>query len=278
MDQIRKQVWTQVWNREFGQKENWFDIERERASVRWRKIKDLVSRTFGSFSRLRVIEIGSGRGIYGLLMSLEGAQVTLLDQSELALQKAQELYSEWGQDFQACVGDVFQLPSDLIGKFDIAMSFGLAEHFKPPKRFEVFQSHLKLLKAGGLLIASVPNSAFVPYRIGKFLLEAFRKWSFGLEIPFSRQELRATAKKLGLTHWQIIGSGLMGDFANFWLIQRLLHLPYYLWENLWSIVNGRSKGSILPLKDRFRYFPLDFESWLDDYWGYALVLVGNLPS
>lgn len=277
MARSSQEMWTRVWSRESRPGTIRLEFEMESKSVRWRKIRNAVLRKYGSIAGLQVIEIGSGSGTYGLLMALEGARITLFDQNESAFDRAKQSYDEWGQRFERRLADAFALPSDLMGRFDIAMSFGLAEHFKGPRRFRIFESHLRLLKPGGLLIVSVPNRAFLPYRIGKFLLEASGKWEFGLEIPFSHRELRSIAKHLGLAHWQVIGSGVIGDFANYWLIQRLLHLPHYLWENLLKRVQGKSGARVLALKDRFHYFPLDFESSLDDYCGYALVLVGSLP-
>ena len=260
--------WTQIWSREFTHAENRRDIEKETKSIRWEKIHSVVSQNFGSFKDLKVMEIGSGRGIYSLLFALEGAQSFLLDRDGSALKRARELFDDWGQSFQGVVADAFAIPSDLIGTFDVAMSYGLAEHFRYPERLKIFESHLRLLKPGGLLIVSVPNAAFLPYRIGKYLLEKLHKWELGLEIPFSRKELAGIAERLNIKEWKIIGSGTVSDTLNFWLIQRMLHLPRFLWDR------ACSKQSP-PLKKRSRYFAFNPRTPLDDFLGYALVLVGS---
>lgn len=267
-------IWGKVWARDFTHEENRLDIQREGQRVRWKKIRSAVLKKFDSFDNLKVIEIGSGRGIYSLLFSREGAQAYLLDDDALALKRAGELFDEWGQSFQSVAADAFALPPDSMGKFDIAMSYGLAEHFRYPERFQIFESHLRLLRPGGLLIVSVPNRAFLPYRIGKFLLEALHKWELGLEIPFSRGELQRIAKRLGLKNWQIIGSGFVADTLNFWFTQRLFHLPGFLWQKAGQVM-GIRKEECLPLKDRNRYFSYDPSTALDDYLGYGLVLIGE---
>lgn len=275
MDPHHQEVWMRIWSRPFSRDENRFDIEREGETVRWRKIRSLILNKFGTFLGLKVIEIGSGRGIYSLLASLEGAQISLLDNNEVALQRAKEFFCEWNQDFKGIVADAFNIPKEWWGTFDVAMSYGLAEHFRYPERLEIFRSHLQLLKPGGLLIVSVPNAAFFPYRVGKYLLEILHKWELGLEIPFSRGELKTIAKELGLRNWRIIGSGILDDTLNFWLTQRLIHLPGLFWEKLCRMISLKKNKSILPLKERNRHFSVNPRSPLDDYLGYALVLVGE---
>lgn len=267
--------WNRIWSREFTHAENRRDIEKEIESIRWKRIHSTVSQRFGSFKGLRVMEIGSGRGIYSLLFSLEGSQSFLLDREGCALKKAAELFDEWGQGFQGIVADAFAPPSDLIGTFDVAMSFGLAEHFRYPERFKIFESHLRWLKPEGQLIVSVPNAVFLPYRIGKYLLEKLHKWELGLEIPFSRGELKQTAQDLHLKNWKIVGSGLVNDTLNFWLTQRIIHLPGLFWDRSRSVAAPGSGKRYLPLKERFHDFAFNPATPLDDFLGYALVLMGQ---
>lgn len=273
-----KKVWTRIWSRDFSRDENRTDIERERQSVRWRKIRKAILKQHQTFSGLRVIEIGAGRGIYALLTALEGCSVTLLDNNKLALERAKEFFNEWERSFEGVYADAFSLPQELAGGFDIAMSFGLAEHFRYPERFQIFESHLRLLKPGGFLIVSVPNRAFIPYRVGKFLLERLHKWELGLEIPFSRRELRRIAGGLSLRNWKIIGSGVVNDTSNFWLTQRLLHLPRFVWEKFSERLRSRQGKTCLSLKERLRYFSQNPETWADDYFGYTLTLLGEVSN
>lgn len=263
-----EKIWSHVWDREYDAAQNRSDIERERNTVRWRKICQRVLQKYGAFSGLKVVEVGAGRGIYSLLMSLEGARAALLDNNQKAFEKARELFAFWGKDFDALETDAFSLSAEHFSKYDIVMSYGLAEHFRYPERLEIFKAHLRLLKPGGFLIVSVPNAAFVPYRIGKFLLERTGKWLLGLEIPFSRSELKQIGQKIGLKNFRVEGSGWVGDFLNFWLTQRLFHGPKYVIEKL-------LKKDALPLSRRFHYFSFDPPTCLDDFWGYALMLVGE---
>ncbi len=271
-----EQVWTHVWQNHFSDEENWLDIEREQKSIRWKKIKKLVLEKYDSFSGLETIEIGAGRGTYSLLMSLESARASLLDNNEQAFLRAKEFFHSWSKEFTPVLSDAFRLPNHLTGRFDIAMSYGFAEHFVGSERTEVFKAHMQLLKSGGLLVLSVPNRFFLPYRLGKWTLEAFNKWEFGLEIPFSRSELLNIAKTIGLKNVQVIGSGVIEDTCNFWLTQRLIHCPVYFWDRFISPISNRKAG-LVPLKSRSFYFPYHPETPLDDWLGYALILVGEKP-
>jgi 2-polyprenyl-3-methyl-5-hydroxy-6-metoxy-1,4-benzoquinol methylase len=280
MSRVAQSVWSRVWSREFTAEENKRDIERERATVRFKKFRALIQENFGSLDGLKTVEVGAGRGIYSLLSAQEGARATLLDNDVFALKRAHEFFDYWKQDFHGVLADAFSPPPDLVGQFDVAMSFGFAEHFTYPRRFEVFRAHLKLLKPGGLLFVSVPNRAFLPYRVGKFCLEKMNRWMLGLEIPFSRKELERIGRELTLDHSKVIGSGVVEDTLNFWLTQRALHLFPFLWERVVTKIGGNSKKSVTPLSQRQYYFSHHSETWLDNYLGYALVLAGEktIPS
>ncbi|MBI4397744.1 MAG: class I SAM-dependent methyltransferase [Candidatus Omnitrophica bacterium] len=268
MNNTNPEVWTRIWNRAFSREANKLDIEREGRTVRWKKIRREISRRLGSCAGLKVIEIGAGRGTCSLLMSLQGAHATLLDNNPWALERAKEFFAQWNCAFTPVLQDAFSPPPELAGQFDVAMSYGFTEHFRYPERFKIYESHLELLRPGGLLIVSVPNAAFIPYRIGKFMLEKMNRWMLGLEIPYFRGELADISRKLDLYDAKVIGSGVIGDTLNFWLTQRLLHAPRYFLDRI-------TRHSKMPLKERFHYFSWDPATGLDDFFGYALVLIGQ---
>jgi 2-polyprenyl-3-methyl-5-hydroxy-6-metoxy-1,4-benzoquinol methylase len=85
--------------------------------------------------------------------------------------------------------DALVLPVDLLGKYDISMSFGLAEHFRGVERTKIIKSHFDVLKKGGMAFISVPNRYNPPYRLSKFFAEHVNRWRVGAEIPYSRKEL-----------------------------------------------------------------------------------------
>ncbi|HEY4346689.1 MAG TPA: methyltransferase domain-containing protein [Gaiellaceae bacterium] len=169
----------------------------EKRTPRWHAQERVVEETFGGFEGLEVIEIGAGRGTNGLLYGLNGARVTLLDRSETALAQAAELYAHHRVEFEPVIADLFELPSELVGRFDVSMSFGLCEHFLQERRLGVVRAHLDLLRPEGVAMLGVPNRYGVVYRLWIKTLMMRGSWPLGTEVPFSERELRRLASEAG---------------------------------------------------------------------------------
>jgi SAM-dependent methyltransferase len=170
---------------------------REARTPRWQTQERLVRERFGAFEGLRAIEIGSGRGLNAYLFAERGARVTLLDQSSVALEQARELFDAGGVPLETIQADLFDLPDELRGEFDLSMSYGLCEHFLGERRLAVVRSHLELLRPGGLALLGVPNRFAPAYRLWTWTLMRRGSWPLGTEVPFSAGELRELAKRAG---------------------------------------------------------------------------------
>jgi SAM-dependent methyltransferase len=169
----------------------------EERTPRWRAQERIVRDRLGGFDGLRAIEIGAGRGLNGLLYARRGADVTLLDASAVALAQARELFAACGARFEPVDADVFDLPSRLRGAFDVAMSFGLCEHFLDERRRAVVAAHLELVRPGGVAFLGVPNRRAPAYRLWMATLKRRGTWPLGTEEPFSPAELAALARACG---------------------------------------------------------------------------------
>ena len=169
----------------------------EGRTPRWRGIERIVQERLGGFGGLRAIELGAGRGLNGLLFARSGASVTLLDRLELPLAQARELLAGLGLDAETALGDVFELPAELRGRFDVSMSFGLCEHFLGERRARFVAAHLEPLRPGGLALIGVPNRLAPAYRLWKAVLERRGTWPLGTEEPFGAAELAALARRAG---------------------------------------------------------------------------------
>lgn len=169
----------------------------EERTPRWRAQEAIVLDRFGGFGGLRVIEVGAGRGLNGLLYARRGAAVSLLDSSPLVLDQAEQLAASCGVGFEAVVADALQLPPELAGRFDISMSFGLCEHFVGDERARVVSAHLQLVRPGGMAFLGVPNRAAPFYRLWMAVLKRRGTWPLGTEEPFSAHELAGLARRAG---------------------------------------------------------------------------------
>jgi SAM-dependent methyltransferase len=169
----------------------------EARTPRWHAQEELVAQQFGSFGGLRAIELGAGRGLNGFLFAERGAEVTLLDNVPLALEQARTLFDAHGLSFTAAEADLFELPDDLRGVFDVSMSYGLCEHFLGERRQAVIAAHLEVLRPGGLALIGVPNRHGVVYRAWKKALTVTGTWPLGTEEPFTAAELTALARRAG---------------------------------------------------------------------------------
>jgi SAM-dependent methyltransferase len=216
----------------------------EELTPRWRAQERIVHARLGGFDGLRAIEIGAGRGLNGLLYARRGAAVTLLDESAFPLEQARTLYAAHGVGFEAVEADVFALPSELRGAFDVSMSFGLCEHFLGERRRGVVAAHLELLRPGGLAFLGVPNRHAPAYRLWMGTMKRRGTWPLGTEEPFSAAELASLARAAGGRPLEPVYGSFLASLVNHGLNQALFKL-------------GRRGLAVpqrrLPLLDRFAY-------------------------
>jgi 2-polyprenyl-3-methyl-5-hydroxy-6-metoxy-1,4-benzoquinol methylase len=254
--QEHKKIWDDFW-RETNLSSSYDRsvLRQELASIRWKKIENNILAKYGSFKGLRVIEVGSGRGEIASLMAIKGARVSLLDYSSIALERAQALFKNLELDADFIIADAMDIPKELLGKFDISISFGLAEHFTYPQRKTVFQVHRDLLNNRGSSFVEVPNKYCLPYIIFKKLAQFLGYWSVGLEIPFSRLELKRIADLAGFKTYEIVGSSFLRDSVYFLIIRFISHLTK------WRIIVDTSCFEIASI--------------MDNYLGHSLILIGS---
>ncbi len=199
-------------------------VDAEERTPRWQAQERLVRERFGAFDGLRVIEVGAGRGLNGLLYARRGALVTLLDDSALALEQASELYAASGVGFEALVADVFELPAASPGVYDVSMSFGLCEHFLGDRRRRVVAAHLELVRPGGLVFLGVPNRHAPVYRLWMATLKRRGTWPLGTEEPFTAQELAGLARVAGGEPLPPCHGSFVASVTNFGVNQLLFKL------------------------------------------------------
>jgi len=184
----------------------------------------LIVERFGSFANVRAIELGAGRGLNAFLFAERGSRVTLLDNVALALEQARALFDAHGLTFDAAEEDLFELPDDLLGAFDVSMSYGLCEHFLGESRLAVVAAHFAVLRPGGLALLGVPNRHGVFYRVWMKTMTATGGWPIGTEEPFTAGELRELSRQAGGEPLDPVYGSFVGSFVNHGVNQLLFKL------------------------------------------------------
>lgn len=88
----------------------------------------------------RIISIGCGPALFDVLLVAYGYKVTSVDSDEAVLEFARGVGNSLSVDLDLRVADAFDL-SDYHGKFDVAFSAGLVEHWHGRKTVELIQEH-----------------------------------------------------------------------------------------------------------------------------------------
>ncbi len=249
------ELWNRLWANEASRELNVRTVAKEEAGIRWQRIEDVVAKTFGGFTGLNVIEIGAGSGTNGALAAKRGARVTVLDYSEKALERARDLFTANGLSARFERQDALALPEELLGTYDISMSFGLTEHFSGDRRMSINKAHFDLLKEGGVAFIAVPHKYNPPYRIFKFLAERLGQWGVGEEYPYSRKEFKELCACMGVEEYSFFGDSLVASL-NF--------------LNPMKIVR-----KVFHLKRKIRWIRKEKGTFLDEYLSYSLVLCGK---
>lgn len=259
------QLWDKIWGEStLQQKEILYTIAREKNNTIWQQIKQAVLARHGTFDRLRVIELGAGAGTFAVLMAEEGARVTILDYSINAIARSQTFFNSLGIEAEFIQADALTVESTLNKKYDISMSFGLAEHFQDAERLQIIQSHFDLLDSRGSTFISVPNSYCLPYRFWKKKRELQGKWAYGEEYPFSRQEFRKICTTLKVQNYSFLGSSFPASLNYI--------LPFSSWRN--SLLKRIAPTTYDPLNTAG--IRQQKKKFLDQYLGYALILSAEL--
>jgi 2-polyprenyl-3-methyl-5-hydroxy-6-metoxy-1,4-benzoquinol methylase len=203
--------WDQLWDETA---DDAAALDADERGVRWRAQQRIVQQQFGSTKGLRVIEIGAGRAGNALLYARNGANATVLDSSPVALDQARRRFAEQGLEVEAIEADLFELPRELLGQFDVSMSFGVCEHFLGQRRRDVVAAHIELLRPGGVAMINVPNRLSPIYRLWMKVAKTRGTWKLGTEVPFSGAELCDLAKLGGGLPLQPFYAGGLGTLVS----------------------------------------------------------------
>jgi len=142
----------------------------------------ILERVLGDVRGKTVLDAGSGTGLNSLALAARGAEVTLLDVAQPALDIAKTYYDEQGLAARFVRGSIFELPFP-DGTFDVVWNTGVIEHFEPAERRLAVREMLRVMKPGGTTITINPNAGARIYRFAKEWAERHGRWDVGFELP-----------------------------------------------------------------------------------------------
>ena len=106
----------------------------------------------------RLLEIGCAKSTWLPYFAKEfGFDVVGLDYSELGCAQARSILAGTGTHGEVVCADLFAPPEELLGTFDVVVSFGVVEHFEDTAT--CLSAFAKFLKPGGMAVTIIPNFA-----------------------------------------------------------------------------------------------------------------------
>lgn len=161
----------------------------------YRVMHSLFTRVLGAHGPpgARLIEIGCGgsRWLPYFHRSF-GYDISGIDYTEAGIRLSQAILDKAGVSGRIVQGDLFEPPSDWIGRFDVVVSFGLVEHFENTS--QVVSACARYLRPGGRMITLVPTMQGLYGLTYRLLRPAiYRK-----HIPHSRETLAQAHTDAGL--------------------------------------------------------------------------------
>jgi 2-polyprenyl-3-methyl-5-hydroxy-6-metoxy-1,4-benzoquinol methylase len=262
MEDNQPQYWDSVWSRPQNREADIQLFNKRETSVLWSNMKEEICKVYGreNLNGLSSIEIGAGAGEFSAVMAKNSIDVTLLDYSPLSKIRAEAYFKNNSLSFKEHIScNALKLDATLKGKYDIACSFGVAEHFKGEERLQMLKSHAELLKPGGIFFISVPNKLNLPYITYKGIMEFLGKWEVE-EYPYSPMELSKSLRKVGIKNVDFFGDSFRSSFKWLYFIPAQLEqkININFFTKLSEQNNKKFKKSIF-----------------DKYFSYALVAFGK---
>jgi 2-polyprenyl-3-methyl-5-hydroxy-6-metoxy-1,4-benzoquinol methylase len=150
-----RQYWDSVWRRRSGESETTSKIAGRIAACRHRAQWEFLYKRLPPPGSL--LEVGCGEGLWLPHFHQLGWQVHAIDYSEEGCQAARHTLADHGATGEIRRADLFEPPGDLLGRFDLVTSGGVAEHFTDTAGF--LRAAARYARPGGLLFTVVPNVA-----------------------------------------------------------------------------------------------------------------------
>ncbi len=141
----------------------------------------------------KLVEIGCARSAWLPYLAREfGFRISGLDYSEHGCEQARRILSRSGVAGEIICADVSAPPAGLLGAFDVAISFGVVEHFHDTTG--CLRALAAFLKPDGMLITQIPNMTGLIGRLQRLTNPA----TYEVHVPLTRDQLLIAHEQAGL--------------------------------------------------------------------------------
>ncbi|GAB6171934.1 hypothetical protein JCM15765_14120 [Paradesulfitobacterium aromaticivorans] len=130
----------------------------------------------------KILEAGSGSGRISLKLALEGAEVSLLDYSDKALEAAQTLFAKYQLPAKYIKADLREPLPFADNEFDLVWNAGVMEHFLEDEQLAITK---ELARISPEFHTFNPYAKSIFYTLGKWIAEQNGSWIYGKEYPVS---------------------------------------------------------------------------------------------
>lgn len=179
----------------------------------------------------KILEIGCARSVWLPYFAREfGFEVYGVDYSEVGCCQAKKILESEGVNGTIVCADFFSPPGSMLKAFDVAVSFGVLEHFNDSAG--CIAAFSAFLKPGGLLITSIPNLCGLNGTIQRIV----NRTILDIHVPLKKNAFMQAHQVNGL---------------------KVISCEYFLFINL-GVVNVEN------LKDSFGYKAARLRSWINE--------------
>ena len=240
-DKAQQSYWDQAWERQSIQPA-FAPRKKSRHNYAELAFHDVFVRLFRGVdqSGKQLLEVGAARSAWLPYFASEyGFDITGIDYSEPGCAHARAILERAGVEGRIVLSDFFAPPDDMLGAFDVVISFGVVEHFD--ETAACVKALARFLRPGGLMITVVPNLRGV----GGFLQKRLCRAIYDVHVRLDRQALRAAHERAGLsvrTSRYFVSGGFVNMNMSCWsehglyeAIRRLptaLSMPFLLLERM----------------------------------------------
>lgn len=140
-----------------------------------------------------LVEVGCARSaVLPLFAKRLGFQITGIDYSPNGCEQTNLMLEREKVQGKVYCCDIFSIPDDLVGRFDVVVSFGLIEHFSDTAA--IVTALARLLKPGGMIFTNIPN---LKGAIG-FMQSKLDRAVYDIHVPLTDNDVRRAHEEAGL--------------------------------------------------------------------------------